>query len=130
MGTMIQLRLAVACALPVIAIAPVQAQVQEKVLQDFEAATRSYPVGDLILAPDGIYGATNQGGTANAGVVYKWDTASNYTVLHNFTGGADGGYPQAGVIRDSAGIAERIVRARTYLMERESATRTLRIGCR
>jgi hypothetical protein len=45
--------------------------------------------------------------------VYKWDTASNYTVLHNFTGGADGGYPHAGVICDSAGIAERIVRART-----------------
>jgi uncharacterized repeat protein (TIGR03803 family) len=56
---------------------------------------------------------SNQGGTANAGVVYKWDTASNYTVLHNFTGGADGGYPHAGVICDSAGIAERIVRART-----------------
>jgi hypothetical protein len=85
MGTMIQMRLAVACAFAVIAIAPVQARARRYL-------TRA---------------------TANAGVVYKWDTASNYTVLHNFTGGADGGYPHAGVICDSAGIAERIVRART-----------------
>jgi uncharacterized repeat protein (TIGR03803 family) len=31
------------------------------------------------------------------------DAAGDETVLYNFTGGADGGYPQAGVIRDSAG---------------------------
>jgi uncharacterized repeat protein (TIGR03803 family) len=35
--------------------------------------------------------------------VYKLDTAGNFTVLYNFTGGADGGYPVGGVIRDSAG---------------------------
>src|ERR1035437_3973399 len=43
------------------------------------------------------------GGTANAGVVFKVDTSGTETVLYSFTGGADGDYPEAGVIRDSAG---------------------------
>jgi uncharacterized repeat protein (TIGR03803 family) len=43
------------------------------------------------------------GGAAGYGVVYKLDTTGQETVLHSFTGGADGGYPYAGVIRDSAG---------------------------
>jgi uncharacterized repeat protein (TIGR03803 family) len=50
-----------------------------------------------------FYGTTYAGGTAAAGTVYKLDTAGNFTVLYNFTGGADGGYPVGGVIRDSAG---------------------------
>ncbi len=50
-----------------------------------------------------LYGTTLLGGTANAGVVYKLDTTGQETVLHTFTGGADGGNPEAGVIRDSAG---------------------------
>ena len=37
------------------------------------------------------------------GVVFKLDTAGQETVLHSFTGGADGRIPYAGVIRDSAG---------------------------
>jgi uncharacterized repeat protein (TIGR03803 family) len=45
-----------------------------------------------------LYGTTYYGGTANAGVVYKLDPAGQETVLHSFTGGADGGYPHAGVI--------------------------------
>jgi uncharacterized repeat protein (TIGR03803 family) len=55
-----------------------------------------------------LYGTTSAGGGGfgvlyNSGVVYKLDPAGNETVLHSFTGGADGGGPQAGVIRDSAG---------------------------
>ena len=50
-----------------------------------------------------LYGTTNNGGTADEGVVFKVDTAGQETVLYNFTGGADGGDPYAGVIRDSAG---------------------------
>ena len=39
-----------------------------------------------------LYGTTVEGGTANAGVVYKVDpTAGHQTVLYSFTGGADGG---------------------------------------
>ena len=50
-----------------------------------------------------LYGTTFGGGTAGRGVVYKLDTAGHETVLYSFTGGADGGDPYAGVIRDSAG---------------------------
>ncbi len=39
MGTMKQMRLAVACALAVVTIAPVEAQVQEIVLHNFETGT-------------------------------------------------------------------------------------------
>src|ERR1035441_5152380 len=50
-----------------------------------------------------LYGTTCCGGTAGEGVVYKLDVAGRETVLHTFTGGADGGTPESGVIRDSAG---------------------------
>src|SRR5580693_6141634 len=40
---------------------------------------------------------------AGGGVVFELDTEGNYTVLYRFTGGAGGGGPFAGVIRDSAG---------------------------
>jgi uncharacterized repeat protein (TIGR03803 family) len=36
-------------------------------------------------------------------VVFKVSTAGNETVLYSFTGGADGGNPYGGVVRDSAG---------------------------
>jgi uncharacterized repeat protein (TIGR03803 family) len=50
-----------------------------------------------------LYGTAFSGGTARAGVVYKLDATGNYTVLHNFTGVADGANPLGGVILDSAG---------------------------
>jgi uncharacterized repeat protein (TIGR03803 family) len=54
-----------------------------------------------------LYGTTEYGGAApfnaGSGVVYKLDTSGQETVLYSFTGGADGGTPTAGVIRDSAG---------------------------
>jgi uncharacterized repeat protein (TIGR03803 family) len=103
MGTMKQMPLAVACALAVMTVAPVEAQVQESVLHNFEKGTGYNSLAGVTLAPDGgIYGTTEFGGTADHGVVYKLDTAFHYTVLHNFTG-ADGATLVAGVIRDSAG---------------------------
>jgi uncharacterized repeat protein (TIGR03803 family) len=42
------------------------------------------------------------GGTAGFGVVYRVSATGQQTVLHTFTGGADGGLPN-GVIRDAAG---------------------------
>jgi uncharacterized repeat protein (TIGR03803 family) len=50
-----------------------------------------------------LYGTTYYGGALSHGAVYKLDTAGQETVLYSFTGGADGGYPVAGVILDSAG---------------------------
>jgi uncharacterized repeat protein (TIGR03803 family) len=50
-----------------------------------------------------LYGTTANGGTSGAGVVFKLDQRGNETVLYNFTGGADGGYPSAGVTLDLYG---------------------------
>ena len=50
-----------------------------------------------------LYGTTSYGGSSNAGVVYKVEPTGHLAVLYSFTGGADGGNPNAGVIADSAG---------------------------
>src|ERR1022692_316503 len=91
--------------LAVMVIAPVQGQTaSEVVLYNFSGANGAYPVAGVISDSSGnLYGTTYYGGTGGAGVVYKLDTARHETVLHSFTDGADGGYPQAGVIRDSSG---------------------------
>jgi uncharacterized repeat protein (TIGR03803 family) len=65
------------------------------------------PRGVIRDSEGNLYGTTGGGGTGCApygcGVVFKLDTAGQYTVLYSFKGGADGGEPFAGVIRDSAG---------------------------
>src|SRR5579863_72617 len=78
---------------------------QETVLHTFTGgADGGNPfVGVTRDSAGNLYGTTSNGGPANAGVVYKLDTAGNETVLYSFTGGADGGYPQAGIILDTAG---------------------------
>jgi uncharacterized repeat protein (TIGR03803 family) len=51
-----------------------------------------------------LYGTTSHcGTTANAGNVFKIDSAGNETILHTFTGGADGAVPLASLFRDQAG---------------------------
>ena len=77
----------------------------ETVLHTFTCgADGSFPEGPLTRDAEGnIYGATYEGGSGQAGVVYKYDTTGNLTVLFSFTNGSDGGYPEAGVIRDAAG---------------------------
>jgi len=81
------------------------AEGHETVLHSFTGgADGEWPMGSL--APDSagsLYGTTNLGGVANRGVVYKVDSSGNETVLHSFTGGADGGEPYAGVTRDPDG---------------------------
>jgi uncharacterized repeat protein (TIGR03803 family) len=78
---------------------------QYKVLYTFTGgADGGYPYAGVISDSAGnLYGTTYYGGAANAGVVFKLDTAGHETVLYAFTGGADGGAPYAGVISDSAG---------------------------
>ena len=55
-----------------------------------------------------LYGTTAYGGNKfneyldGNGVVFKLDANGRETVLHNFTGGLDGGNPYAGVVMDSA----------------------------
>jgi uncharacterized repeat protein (TIGR03803 family) len=78
---------------------------KETVLYSFTGGTDGgFPFGSLISDSAGnFYGTTNGGGAAGAGVVFKLDRSGNETVLYSFTGGADGGFPLAGLIRDSAG---------------------------
>src|ERR1039457_1531364 len=83
----------------------VDAAGQEKVLYSFTGlADGGNPYGGVIRDSAGnLYGTTGAGGTSGYGVVFKLDKAGQETVLYAFTGGADGGYSYAGVIRDSAG---------------------------
>ncbi|MGA8493494.1 MAG: choice-of-anchor tandem repeat GloVer-containing protein [Terriglobales bacterium] len=61
------------------------------------------PAGLVRDSAGNLYGTTTWGGTYWVGVVFKVDTTGAETVLHSFTGGADGGEPYAGLVRDSAG---------------------------
>jgi uncharacterized repeat protein (TIGR03803 family) len=82
----------------------------ETVLYSFQREPDgSQPNGGLIQdAAGNFYGTTLWGGQGtcqgkSCGVVFKLDTNGNETVLHSFTGGADGGNPVAGLVMDSAG---------------------------
>jgi uncharacterized repeat protein (TIGR03803 family) len=78
----------------------------ESVLFTFtnEITTGYNPISGLIRDPSGnLYGTTYRGGANGMGTVFKLDTAGNETLLHSFTGGADGAYPEAGLAMDAAG---------------------------
>jgi uncharacterized repeat protein (TIGR03803 family) len=72
-----------------------------------------YPNGDLVRDSAGnLFGTTYEGGSGpcsdrygllGCGTVFKVDKTGKETVLHSFTSGADGGIPQAALIRDAAG---------------------------
>jgi uncharacterized repeat protein (TIGR03803 family) len=67
------------------------------------------PLAGLVRDASGnLYGTTELGGAACAsqfgcGTVFKIDSSGTETVLYSFTGGADGGTPMAGLLRDPAG---------------------------
>ncbi len=50
-----------------------------------------------------LYGTTTEGGSGGNGTVFKLAPDGTLTVLHAFTGGADGGYPQASLMMDKTG---------------------------
>jgi uncharacterized repeat protein (TIGR03803 family) len=86
----------------------------ETVLYSFsggaDGSTPDY-VNLLIDSAGNLYGTTLRGGDLNCpgssregcGVVFKIDATGQETVLYAFTGGVTGGYPQAGLARDSLG---------------------------
>jgi len=59
--------------------------------------------GKLLVDPSGnLYGTASEGGANNAGLVFELTPSANgwtETVLYNFTGGADGGAPNAALTR-------------------------------
>jgi uncharacterized repeat protein (TIGR03803 family) len=60
------------------------------------AADGGNPQAALIQTPDGFfYGTTDNGGTAGLGTVFRMTVDGTVTVLHAFTGGADGSHPRA-----------------------------------
>jgi uncharacterized repeat protein (TIGR03803 family) len=61
----------------------------------------AFPIGGLVADADGnLYGTTYQGGASNDGVVFKISaTTGKEAILHNFTGGSDGMWPQAGLVQ-------------------------------
>jgi uncharacterized repeat protein (TIGR03803 family) len=70
----------------------------------------AYPYAGLLRDAKGnLFGTTSEGGDLNCappygcGTVFKLNQAGKLTVLHSFTGGADGAVPNGGLIRDAAG---------------------------
>jgi uncharacterized repeat protein (TIGR03803 family) len=62
------------------------------------------PFGSLIAdSQNNLYGTTIGGGVGGKGTVFKLSPSGVETILYSFTGEEDGGYPEGGVIMDSAG---------------------------
>jgi uncharacterized repeat protein (TIGR03803 family) len=62
------------------------------------------PYAGLALdAAGNLYGTAAAGGAYQHGVVYEVTSSGQEAVLHNFTGGNDGGIPYTAVVLDSAG---------------------------
>src|SRR5207244_3346418 len=61
------------------------------------------PRAELVLdsTTGNLYGTTYAGDVVGIGMVFKLSPANMLTILHTFTGGADGANPQAGLLRDS-----------------------------
>jgi uncharacterized repeat protein (TIGR03803 family) len=60
--------------------------------------------GFLIDGSGNLYGTASSGGSSGAGVVFKLSTSGQETVLHTFTGGADGAEPEASLVANKSGI--------------------------
>jgi uncharacterized repeat protein (TIGR03803 family) len=82
---------------------------QESILHSFtDGADGASPTGIAIDSMGNLYGTTFAGGAGSRtdvqeGVVFKIDTAGNFSVLYSFAGLSDGGNPDGGVTLDSAG---------------------------
>jgi uncharacterized repeat protein (TIGR03803 family) len=89
----------------------VDASGKERVLHTFgkKASGGEEPSGGLFDVAGNFYGVTVYGGTVNSnctfgcGAVYRVNNSGNYSVLHRFTGGADGGLPSGSLTEDASG---------------------------
>jgi uncharacterized repeat protein (TIGR03803 family) len=76
---------------------------QEKVLYNF-SYDQGYPSAGVVRDNTGnLYSTTREGGSYYEGTVYKLDKAGNLTILHAFTGGSDGGFPDGTLVLDKEG---------------------------
>jgi|HubBroStandDraft_1064217.scaffolds.fasta_scaffold08089_3 uncharacterized repeat protein (TIGR03803 family) len=78
---------------------------EETTLYSFKGeADGQFPRSTLARDAEGnLYGTCFSGGAYNLGVVFRLSPSRQLTVLHSFTGGADGASPTNGVALDSAG---------------------------
>jgi uncharacterized repeat protein (TIGR03803 family) len=81
---------------------------KETILHSFNGTDGSNPFSLILDASGNLYGVTLFGGEpcpgfGTCGVVFKLDTSGNLTILHNFTGGADGANPEASLVMDTEG---------------------------
>jgi uncharacterized repeat protein (TIGR03803 family) len=54
-----------------------------------------FPMAGLTLGGDALFGTTYQGGAHQLGTIFMLNQdGSGFTTLHDFAGGADGGYPE------------------------------------
>jgi len=76
------------------------------VLHNFDPSDGSFPCSTLTLDTSGkvLYGATPEGGSFGAGVVFKLTiNTSVYEVVYNFTGSPDAEYPYGPLAQDASG---------------------------
>jgi len=77
---------------------------KEHILHSFLAAEGGLPYAGVVLdAVGNLYGSTSGFSTYNWGSLFKLDKRGNFTKLHDFTGGADGGFPFAAMTLDKSG---------------------------
>ena len=64
-----------------------------------------YPTEDVIFDSQGnLYAMAGGGGTSGYGMVFQLTPNSKENVLHEFTGGSDGGYPGEGLVLGANGV--------------------------
>lgn len=80
----------------------------ETILHNFDGTDGADPFANVVMDANGnLYGTTEAYGLYRQGNVFELSPASdgswNFHVLHSFTGGADGGESETGLIIDSRG---------------------------
>jgi len=89
----------------------IDTQGKETILHNFWSGDGHGPSSTLVRDQTGtLYGVAFLGGTPEGGecffgcgAVFKLDKTGSETVLYAFSGGADGGYPEGGLVRDDSG---------------------------
>jgi uncharacterized repeat protein (TIGR03803 family) len=77
---------------------------KEHILHSFLAPEGGLPYAGVTLDTQGnLYGSTSGFATYNWGSLFKLDKQAAFTKLHDFTGGADGGFPFAAMTLDKSG---------------------------
>src|SRR5579863_4026447 len=74
-------------------------------LLSLDSTDGAEPYVGLIQATNGdFYGTASGGGTSNVGTIFQMTPTGTPTLLYNFTGGADGSYPDGRLVQGTNGI--------------------------